>query len=147
MFVPLWFFLRSFFELSSQNHRYEALFAESLTLQTQNEYLSRMRSAATKDLKSVREELSTTAAQLASARSELAAALPMLKSTENELSTAKSDLASTRSNLADVVAEISSLKTSLEQMSHSYDQEKLKKEVAEKRLVTAKQGLATLREK
>ena len=106
-----------------------------------------MRSAATKDLKSVREELSATAAQLASARSELAVALPMLKSTKNELSTAKSDLALTRSNLADAVAEISSLKSSLEQMGHSYEQEKLEKKVAEKRLVTAKQGLATLGEK
>jgi len=110
-------------------------------------YLSQMRSAATKDLKSVREELSATAAQLASARSELAATLPTLKSTENELSTAKSDLALTRSNLADAVAEISSLKTSLEHMSHSYEQEKLEKEVAEKRLNTAMQGLATFREK
>ncbi|EDQ99972.1 uncharacterized protein LACBIDRAFT_314973 [Laccaria bicolor S238N-H82] len=105
-----------------------------------------MRSAATKDLKSAREELSATATQLAYARSELAGALPLLKSRENELSTAKSDLASTRSNLADAVAEISSLKTSLEQMAHSYEQEKLGKEVAEKRLVTTKQGLATLRE-
>ena len=131
----------------SQNHRYEALFAESIALQTQNEHLSQMRSAATKDLKSVREELSATAVQLASARSELAVALPMLKSTENELSTAKSDLALTRSNLAHAVAEISSLKASLEQMAHSHEQEKLEKEVAEKRLITAKQGLATLREK
>ena len=106
-----------------------------------------MRSAATKDLKFVREELSATAAQLASARSELAVTLPMLKSMENELCIAKSDLALTRSNLADAVAEISFLKTSLKQMSHSYEQEKLEKEVAEKRLVTAKQGLATLREK
>ena len=95
----------------------------------------------------MREELSVTAAQLASARSELAVALPMLKSTENELSTAKSDLALTRSNLAHAVAEISSRKTSLEKMSHSYEQEKLEQEVAEKRLVTARQGLATLREK
>ena len=95
----------------------------------------------------MREELSATAAQLASARSELAVTLPMLKSMENELSTAKSDLALTRLNLADAVAEISSLKTSLEQMSHSYEQEKLEKEVSEKRLVTARQGLATLREK
>ncbi|EDQ99982.1 uncharacterized protein LACBIDRAFT_314991 [Laccaria bicolor S238N-H82] len=137
---------RAFSDLLEHNHRYEALFAESIALQAQKEYLSRMRSAATKDLKSVREELSATAAQLASARSELAGALPLLKSTENELSTAKSDLASTRSNLADAVAEISSLKTSLEQTVHSYEQEKLGKEVAEKRLVTAKQGLATLRE-
>ena len=84
---------------------------------------------------------------MASARSELAAALPLLKSMENDLSTAKSDLASTGSNLADAVAEIPSLRTSLERMSHSYEQEKLAKEVAEKRLVTAKHGLATLREK
>ncbi|EDQ99966.1 uncharacterized protein LACBIDRAFT_314959 [Laccaria bicolor S238N-H82] len=137
---------RAFSDLLEHNHRYEAFFAESIALQTQNEYLSRMRSAATKDLKSVREELSATAAQLASARSDLAGALPLLKSTENELSTAKSDLALTRSNLADAVAEISSLKTSLEQMSHSCEQEKLGKEVVEKRLVTAKQGLATLRD-
>ncbi|EDQ98999.1 uncharacterized protein LACBIDRAFT_335465 [Laccaria bicolor S238N-H82] len=136
---------RAFSDLLEHNHRYEAFFAESIALQTQNEYLSRMRSAATKDLKSAREELSATAAQLASARSEHAAALPLLKSTENELSTAKSDLALTRSNLADAVAEISTLKTSLEQMSHAYEQEKLGKEVAEKRLVTAKQSLATLR--
>ena len=106
-----------------------------------------MHSAATKDLKSVREELSATAAQSASARPELAVTLPMLKSMENESSTAKSDLALTRSDVADAVAEISSLKTSLEQMAHSYEQEKLEKKVAEKRLVTAKQGLATLREK
>ena len=106
-----------------------------------------MRSAAMKDLKSVREDLSATTVRLASARSELAAALPMLKSTETELGSAKSDLALTRSNFTDAVAEISSLKTSLEQMSHSYEQEKLEKEVTEKRLVTAKQGLATLREK
>ncbi|EDQ99978.1 uncharacterized protein LACBIDRAFT_314981 [Laccaria bicolor S238N-H82] len=135
---------RAFSDLLEHNHRYEAFFAESIALQTQNEYLSRMRSAATKDLKSAREELSATAAQLASARSEHAAALPLLKSTENELSTAKSDLALTRSNLADAVAEISTLKSSLEQMSHAYGQEKLGKEVAEKRLVTAKQSLATL---
>ena len=131
----------------SQNHRYEALFAESIALQTQNEYLSRMRSPAPKDLKSVREELSATAVQLASARSELAVTLPILESTENELSTAKSELALTRSNLAHAVAEISSLKTSLKQMAHSYEQEKSEKKVAEKRLITAKQGLATLREK
>ncbi|EDR04517.1 uncharacterized protein LACBIDRAFT_304256 [Laccaria bicolor S238N-H82] len=137
---------RAFSDLLEHNHHYEALFAESIALQTQNEYLSQMRSTAAKDLKFAREELSATAAQLASARSELAGALPLLKSTENELSTAKSDLALTRSNLADAVAEISSLKTSLEQMAHSYEQEKLVKEVTEKRLVTAKQGLATLRE-
>ena len=132
-------------ELSLQNHRYEAIFAESIALQTQNEYLYRMRSAATKDLKSVREELSATAAHLGSARSELAVTLPILTLTENEFNTAKSDLAWTRSNFADAVAEVSSLKTSLEKMSHSYEQEKLEKKVAEKRLVTAKQGLETPR--
>ena len=103
-----------------------------------------MRSAATKDLKSVREELSAAAGQLASARSELAVALPMLKSAGNELSTAKSEHGLTRSNFADAVVEISSLKTSLEQMAHSHEQERLEKEVAGKRLVTARQGLATL---
>ena len=68
----------------------------------------------------MREEPSATAAQLASARSDLPAALPMLKSTENELSTAKSDLALIRPNLADAVAEISSLTTFLEQMPHPF---------------------------
>jgi hypothetical protein len=106
-----------------------------------------MRSAATKDLKSVCEEFSTTAVQLASTRSELVAALPMLKSRENELSTANSDLVLTRSNLTEAVAEISSLKTSLEKMLHSYEKEKLEKGVAEKRPVTSKQGLAALQEK
>ena len=106
-----------------------------------------MRSAAAKDLQSVREELSATAVQLASARSERDVTLPMLKSTENELSADKSDPALTRSSFADAVAEISSLKTSLEQMAHSYEQEKLEKKVAEKRLVTVTQGLATPREK
>ena len=132
MLVPSWFFLRPFFGTFFTEPPYEAFFAESIALQTQNEYLSRMRSAATKDLKSVREELSAVVGQLASARSELAVALPMLKSAGNELSSAKSDLALTRSNLADAVAESSSLKTSLEQMSHSYEQEKLEKQVAER---------------
>ncbi|EDR04520.1 uncharacterized protein LACBIDRAFT_304259 [Laccaria bicolor S238N-H82] len=52
---------RAFSDLLEHNHRYEALFAESIALQTQNEYLLRMRSAATKDFKSAREELSATA--------------------------------------------------------------------------------------
>ena len=68
----------------------------------------------------MREELSATAAPLASARSDLPAALPMLKSTENEFSTAKSDLALISSNLADAVAEISPLRTSLEQTPHHF---------------------------
>ena len=106
-------------------------------LQKQNEYLSRMHITVMKDLKSVHEELSATAVQLASARSELTAALPTLKSTENELRIAKSDLTITCLNHVDGIAKISSLKTSLELMSHSYEQEKLEKEAAEKRLVTS----------
>jgi len=118
------------------SHQYEPLFAESIALQMRDECLPQTHSMAMKDLESVHEELSTAAAQLASARLELTTALPALESTENKLRTAKSGLTLARSSLVDAIVEISYLKTSLEHMSHSCEQKKLEKEVAERRLIT-----------